>query len=74
LSQTNFLPDLTQVNFLLETIEVEPALVQVAPALTAPIAGEVSKELKKAIETTRARVFFMAKMLLSHIGFVSTFF
>jgi hypothetical protein len=61
LFQTNFLPDLTQVNFLPEAMEVDPALAQLAPVLIAPIAGDVSKELIKAIETTKARVFFMEK-------------
>jgi len=65
ISQTNFLPVLIQVNFLPETVEEDPALVQVAPAFTAPIAGDVSKELKKAIETTMARDFFIEKWYLA---------
>ncbi len=65
LFQTNFLPDLTQVNFLPEAMEVDPALAQLAPVLIAPIAGDVSKELIKAIETTKARVFFMEKDYLA---------
>ena len=59
-----------QVNFLAETIEVDPALVQVAPAFTAPTAGNENKEPRKVIETMKARTFFMASRLLSPIGFV----
>jgi hypothetical protein len=33
LFQTNFVPDLTQVNFLPEAVAVEPAFVHLAPAL-----------------------------------------
>jgi hypothetical protein len=33
LFQTNFLPNLTQVNFIFETVEVAPALAHVAPTL-----------------------------------------
>jgi hypothetical protein len=39
LSQTNFLPDLMHVKVLPETIEVNPAGLQTAPALTAAKAG-----------------------------------
>jgi hypothetical protein len=74
LFQTNFFPDLTHVNFLPEAVDVAPAFEQTAPAFTAPIAGDISKELKNATETTRARVFFMVKMVLSPIGFVRTFY
>jgi len=46
LSQTNFLPDLMHVKVLPETIEVNPAVLQLAPALTAALAGtrEIDKE------------------------------
>jgi hypothetical protein len=65
LFQTNLFPDLMQVNFFPEAIEVVPALLQVAPAFTAPIAGEENQKLKKVIETTRARVFFTVKWYLA---------
>jgi hypothetical protein len=39
LFQTSFVPDLTHVNFLPDEIDVVPALVHLAPALTAPLAA-----------------------------------
>jgi len=54
-----------QVNFLPEVVDVEPTFVQAAPALTAPNAGITNNEPNKLIETTRAKNFFMAKMVLS---------
>jgi hypothetical protein len=39
LSQTNFFPDLIHVKVLPETIEVDPAGLQTAPAFTAAKAG-----------------------------------
>jgi hypothetical protein len=46
LFQTNFLPDLTHVNVLLETTDVIPTFLQAPPALTtafAEIRGRVKK-------------------------------
>jgi hypothetical protein len=47
-------------------------LLQELPAFTAPNAGIESEEPKKVIEIRRENVFFMEKMVLSPIGFVST--
>jgi hypothetical protein len=61
LSQTNFFPDLTHVNFLLAAIEVEPSFVHVAPAL-----GAVAKlcagliKLEAMAITTNPVIFFMS--------------
>ena len=43
LFQISLLPDLTQVYFLPELIEVEPCLVHLAPALAAELAGKLTK-------------------------------
>jgi len=67
LFQINFLPDLMQVNFFPEAIEDAPALLQDAPAFTAPIAGDENEEIKKVIETTRARDFFTVKWYLAKL-------
>jgi hypothetical protein len=72
LSQTNFFPLFTQVNFLPETIEVTPALVQGAPAFAIPNAGITRSEHVNVMTTPMASNFFMAKILLSPIGFVCT--
>lgn len=44
LFQTNLVPDFTQVNFLPAETEVAPALVHLAPALTAAFEGVATKE------------------------------
>jgi hypothetical protein len=59
-----------QVYFLPEEVEVEPVLVQGAPALTAPNAGSAREVPMITIDTTRASDFFITKSLLSAIGFV----
>lgn len=73
LFQTNFLPDFTHVNFLPVEVDVAPTFVQGVPALTAPKAGNDREVPTNTIETSRARDFFITKMVLSPIGFVSTF-
>ena len=55
LFQTNFFPDLVHVKILFEEIDVTPAFLQAAPALTAELAGvrgkdsEIERTDKKAI-------------------------
>ena len=55
LFQTSFLPDLIHVKVLFEDIDVTPAFLQAAPALTAELAGvrgkdsEIERTDKKAI-------------------------
>ena len=57
LFQTSFVPDLTQVNFLPEAEAVNPALVHLAPALTAAYAGaEIIKIERSSATKTRVRV------------------
>ena len=51
LFQTSFVPDLTQVNFLPEAVEVDPAFVHLAPALAAANDGAANSD----IDTMRAR-------------------
>ena len=53
LSQTIFLPDLTQVNFLPETVEVAPSFEQVVPALAAANVGDVDTK-GRSNATTKA--------------------
>jgi len=60
LSQTNFFPDLTHVNFLLAAIEVEPSFGHVAPALGAAAklcAGLI--KLEAMAITANPTIFFM---------------
>ena len=58
LFQINFLPDLIQVNFLLPTTEVAPALLQAAPALvTAPELGRTLVSKNNAIEVAAMALF-----------------
>ena len=72
-SQTNFLPDFMQVNFLSDVIDLEPSFRQVVPALTPAFAGvEIAAPIQDS-ETTRARIFFMGKMVLSPHGCVSSY-
>ena len=63
LSQTNFLPDLMQVNFLVPTICVVFNLVQVAPAFAgAAFAGSGASRAKISVRTdTEIVAFLMAK-------------
>ena len=44
LFQTSFVPDLTHVNFLPDAVAVVPALVHLAPALTAAKEGAAIRE------------------------------
>jgi hypothetical protein len=44
LFHTSFLPDFTHVNFLPEAVAVAPALVHLAPALTAAKDGAAIKD------------------------------
>ena len=50
LFQTSFVPDLTQVNFFPPAVAVAPALVHLAPALTAAFEGAVIKERESITE------------------------
>ncbi len=66
LFQTSLLPDLTQVYFLPPVVDVAPAFVHLAPALTAAKDGAAIKE----IATTKAkkrRERFMTKRYQSAI-------
>ena len=65
LSQTNFFPDLTHVNFLLAAIEVEPSFGHVAPALgaAAKLCTGLIKLEAMAITATPA-IFFMTESLV----------
>ncbi len=72
LFQTNFFPDLTHVNFLPAAVDIAPAFVQDAPAFTAPKAGIDREVPTNTIETTKEKVFFIPKIVLSLIGFVCT--
>jgi hypothetical protein len=55
LFQINFLPDLTQVNFVVEVDENAPDLVQALPALTAALEIGVKRTAARAIERTIER-------------------
>ena len=68
LFQSNFFPDLIQVNVFPEATEVFPALGQVAPALTAANAGRDREEPRKVITASKARVLFMLKGYLSRFA------
>ena len=65
LSQTNFFPLFTQVNFLPETIEVTPALVQGAPAFAIPNAGITRSEHVNEMAIPRVSNFFIEKCYLA---------
>ena len=57
LFHTSFFPDLTQVNFFPATVVVAPALVHLAPALTAANDGAVISEMDRTkARRIRARV------------------
>ena len=62
LFQTNFLPDLTHVNVLLDTTDVIPTFLQASPALTAAFAGmrRVDKE-RESIDKNVISFLFMNK-------------
>ena len=58
------MPDLIQVNFLPDEVEVDPVLVQAAPAFTAENAGVESIEDKTNNETTLdTRLFINSEYL-----------
>jgi hypothetical protein len=60
LSQTNFLPDLMHVNFLVVVELLEPAVVQAAPALGAAAKLCIGLIKLAAMEiTTNPAIFFM---------------
>ena len=59
LFQTNFLPDLTQVNFLPADVEMDPIFLQVAPAFTAENAGVERTEEAITSETNQEIRLFM---------------
>jgi hypothetical protein len=54
-----------QVYFLLEKVDVDPALEQFAPAFTAPYAGYVREAPKNEINTTKEKHFFMTSDYLA---------
>jgi hypothetical protein len=61
LFQTSLVPDLTQVNFFPPVVDVAPALVHLAPALTAAKDGLANKEMATTNARKRIRRFiFMA--------------
>jgi hypothetical protein len=53
LFQTSFVPDLTHVNFLPDEIDIVPALLHFAPALTTALAANcvVAKIMRQTIAT-----------------------
>jgi len=51
LFHTSLVPDLTQVNFFPAAVAVVPALVHLAPALTAALEGAVIKERERITES-----------------------
>ena len=56
LFHTSLVPDLTQVNFFPAAVAVAPALVHLAPALTAALEGAATKE-RERITDRRIRNF-----------------
>jgi len=57
LFQTRFVPDLMQVNFFPADVDVAPAFVHLAPALTAANDGAVARDsVSKRATTIRERV------------------
>jgi hypothetical protein len=59
-SQTNFLPDLTQVYALLDTTDVIPAVEQAPPALAAAFTGIMGVHRKReSIEKYEISFLFM---------------
>jgi hypothetical protein len=62
LFQSNFLPDLTQVNVLFPTIDLIPTFVHLAPALAEAFAG-ISGRSDKRVNTDTAAInlFFIDK-------------
>ncbi len=58
LFQTRFFPDLMQVNFLPDAVAVDPALVHLAPALTAAKDGAETRESVTS-SATKIRVRLM---------------
>ena len=60
LLHTNFLPDLTQVNFFSEETTVCPAFLHTAPGLTAALEVLTNRTCERTSEiATEAKVFFM---------------
>jgi hypothetical protein len=70
LFQTKFFPDLMQVNFLPCDVFTCPLVGHLAPAFTAANAGSEREDPRKVMATNNEKAFFMAKRVLSHIGFV----
>jgi hypothetical protein len=60
LFHTSLVPDLTQVNFFPEAVAVAPALVHLAPALTAALEGAVIRE-RERITDRRIKNFVRMK-------------
>ena len=61
LFQTNFLPDLTQVNFLVLVRLMLPSFLQELPALTAECAGMTNRVAVRVVVITAARRLPMTK-------------
>jgi hypothetical protein len=61
LFQTNFLPDLTQVNFLVLVKLMLPSFLHVLPALTAEWAGMTHREAVRVDVMIRDRRLLMAR-------------
>jgi len=59
LSQTNFLPDLTQVKVLRETTDVFPALLHAAPALAAAFTGIEGRNTKSESKVKNVMGFLL---------------
>ena len=73
LFQTNLFPDLMQVNFKPEKLEVAPNLLHVAPALIA--ASDVGNEVRAISNERKIAKRFMALVLqlIHHIHSICTF-
>jgi len=61
LFQTNFLPDLTQVNFLVLVRLMLPIFLQELPALTAECAGKTHRQAMRVVAMIRGRRLPMAR-------------
>ena len=70
-AQSNFLPVLTQVNFLPCEFIVWPFVAHLAPVLTAALAGSANDAAIKVTTKNKTKFFFMPVRVPSPIGFVS---
>jgi len=68
LFQTSLLPDLMQVNFLPEAVAVAPALVHLAPDLTAAKDGADTREsVRSSASNIRVRLMYVRYQLRKRI-------